>query len=1176
MVYRLRACALVFLCSFLSVILCSLCAPARADIHYLNPGDSITAAINSVDPGDVIILNPGTYTENVIWNEKSLIIRGVNESEKPIIRGSSWTSPVFTCTNVGQSGTAALRLVILMPPVGTPPSEGAAPGLLVENCRLNFRMVEFREFRESQGTVGGGAARVTGGSISRFWLCVFENNQSTRGGGAVSVSGCGSLAEPMWFEECTFTNNSCDGPGYGTLGGALRLSQSVFLVSAGTVFTGNEADSGGAVGVLGGSDGSFDDCAFTGNHARCAGGAEYLRGNWDAAVPPVNHTACAYDMNACDLDWTHEPARGGAVAVTASHVSFADGCLFTDNEANRGGAVALFQTDAIPDEKIVIMDCEFRDNHATAGFVGCDPALPQYGETQNWPCLDGGALYANGNAFDVITPTTTPVEVTIGGSGGPGTYTTVFGDNSAQFLGGAVFLSAAKVSMANAEFAGNQAYGAGGGAVEVSCCEEIRISDCSFVANEAACVETDGFPSDWYGIGGAISFLAWASQDLSFIHYPPQAEGPCSPVLQSWEDDWCAVEQCQFSGNRAHFGGALGLGHPRCNLPKQPKVADLTVTGCDFSDDVAQVNGGAVMCWFHSGSTDLGLHRYTENYFRSNGAEGVYPWGRNCGGVGGGAFSIRGGIQVEIDHNEFVENTSLTLGGALLFEENCDYPVKIHENTFRGNQVRSCASEQQRVSLWQIPGARKLYNLRYPPFSPRFYFGMGGAVCTVSGLIQATGNQFYENRVLVPQETASETFGGAGGAVAMVEDVGLPFVLDNNVLIGNFVELEGGVNTLGVQGGGILMEYRDDEYGWELPIPPGEAGFLEASNNVLAGNSAVQGGGIFVWEQSAGEDDVWNNILLCNEAVEGAGIYGQAPPPPGSGDYGVAPDTYGWYAHNDVYDNPGGNWGGVFDSATQALHGNLSADPEFSEYTCGAVQVELCDFTIPCDGACAGSGHPDTPGEDCYGMKYDMGIFGGEVPCAWGNPCSFPIEFYDFTHTPLGLNPHMVRVDWSTAQSVASQIRYTDPLTGLDHLVPDAPSVGTSHWATFPLVQGNTYVLDGLAMPSTGYGCVDIAGVYSFCVGGDGLGDAAKSTAASVDASRIEFDLASDAPVSISIYDLQGRKVRSIDCGQLTGGGHSILWGSRDDGGRPVPAGTYFYVVRGADVVRQGRLLIVR
>ena len=70
MVYRLRACALVFLCSFLSVILCSLCAPARADIHYLNPGDSITAAINSVDPGsmDTVMHRLAEPTEDpAVW-----------------------------------------------------------------------------------------------------------------------------------------------------------------------------------------------------------------------------------------------------------------------------------------------------------------------------------------------------------------------------------------------------------------------------------------------------------------------------------------------------------------------------------------------------------------------------------------------------------------------------------------------------------------------------------------------------------------------------------------------------------------------------------------------------------------------------------------------------------------------------------------------------------------------------------------------------------------------------------------------------------------------------------------------------------------------------------------------------------------------------------------------------
>jgi len=53
---------------------------ATAARYYVNPGDSIQAAINGADDGDTIILNDGNYTENVIVNKSVAIIsKGVDE-----------------------------------------------------------------------------------------------------------------------------------------------------------------------------------------------------------------------------------------------------------------------------------------------------------------------------------------------------------------------------------------------------------------------------------------------------------------------------------------------------------------------------------------------------------------------------------------------------------------------------------------------------------------------------------------------------------------------------------------------------------------------------------------------------------------------------------------------------------------------------------------------------------------------------------------------------------------------------------------------------------------------------------------------------------------------------------------------------------------------------------------
>jgi len=55
----------------------------------------------------------------------------------------------------------------------------------------------------------------------------------------------------------------------------------------------------------------------------------------------------------------------------------------------------------------------------------------------------------------------------------------------------------------------------------------------------------------------------------------------------------------------------------------------------------------------------------------------------------------------------------------------------------------------------------------------------------------------------------------------------------------------------------------------------------------------------------------------------------------------------------------------------------------------------------------------------------------------------------------------------------------------------------------------------------------------------------------------IRFDLAQASTVTMRIYDLSGRAMRSLLNTRLEPGRHSIAWNGRDDEGRTLAAGTY-------------------
>jgi hypothetical protein len=74
----------------------------------------------------------------------------------------------------------------------------------------------------------------------------------------------------------------------------------------------------------------------------------------------------------------------------------------------------------------------------------------------------------------------------------------------------------------------------------------------------------------------------------------------------------------------------------------------------------------------------------------------------------------------------------------------------------------------------------------------------------------------------------------------------------------------------------------------------------------------------------------------------------------------------------------------------------------------------------------------------------------------------------------------------------------------------------------------------------------------------------------------IRFSLAAAGHTELGIYDLAGRRVRSLLDEVLPGGPHEIRWDGRDPSGSRVPGGVYFYRLSAAGGTRIGRLVMPR
>jgi len=75
----------------------------------------------------------------------------------------------------------------------------------------------------------------------------------------------------------------------------------------------------------------------------------------------------------------------------------------------------------------------------------------------------------------------------------------------------------------------------------------------------------------------------------------------------------------------------------------------------------------------------------------------------------------------------------------------------------------------------------------------------------------------------------------------------------------------------------------------------------------------------------------------------------------------------------------------------------------------------------------------------------------------------------------------------------------------------------------------------------------------------------------------IAFDLPKRGSVSLRVFDMAGRLVRNLFTTEPhTPGRHEVVWNGRDDGGRQVASGTYFYRLEAGQYSETKRMVLVK
>jgi hypothetical protein len=77
-------------------------------------------------------------------------------------------------------------------------------------------------------------------------------------------------------------------------------------------------------------------------------------------------------------------------------------------------------------------------------------------------------------------------------------------------------------------------------------------------------------------------------------------------------------------------------------------------------------------------------------------------------------------------------------------------------------------------------------------------------------------------------------------------------------------------------------------------------------------------------------------------------------------------------------------------------------------------------------------------------------------------------------------------------------------------------------------------------------------------------------------ATKIEFKLAKQGFVNLTVYDLLGRRMRTLASEHLLSGYKSVLWDGKNDRGEDVASGVYFYKLRVGDFSETKRLVLLK
>ena len=361
------------------IILITLCACSslmvQAEVrHVPETYPNIQVAVDAALDGDTVLLAAGTYTgegnRDISIVDKCLTIMSEGPADLCVLdaEAESWDPHRVFLINGKAQAQINLRNITVQGGYASPYPDEDAGGFKIQKAHVTLDSCIIRSnfTNTSSGQGGGIYCNESNLDINN---CLFYGNYARSGGGlscnnstvninrtqfvsnTVESGGGGAidsvLDSQLTVTDCVFTNNMADG--MMSDGGAI-FSAGSFLTVIRTEMTGNTARLGG--GIRSRSTTKIDDCNFSNNTARFAGGGVSTYQN------DVTITNSIFQNN----DTESDISLGGGLYIDVSNFEISN-CLITGNSADTGGGIAIHCYED-PDEPLLmyITNCTIADN----------------------------------------------------------------------------------------------------------------------------------------------------------------------------------------------------------------------------------------------------------------------------------------------------------------------------------------------------------------------------------------------------------------------------------------------------------------------------------------------------------------------------------------------------------------------------------------------------------------------------------------------------------------------------------------------------------------------------------------------------------------------------------------------------------------------------------------------